>query len=780
MMAELELVDIWKVLHKTQQDFSFYSRPHKSFSRIDFILLHKTQEYLVDSCEYLPRTLSDHSPLVLTVNAPTTRTHPRRWRFSNYLLNDLNFIAFLNDNIESFLNFNVGSASPGVVWESLKAYLRGIIISYSSGKKKKHQCQLNLLSKDIKKLEHDCSVYGDENMFQKLNSLRLEYDMLSTKEAECALLRSKQRYYEQGDKIGKLLAWQIRKEDAVRSINAIRRVDNTVIRDPILINQEFMQFYKLLYTSQGTDTVTIHTFLNNLDIPSLTEVSRDCLEGEITEVEIQEAISCLAAGKSPGMDGFSIDFFKAFIPKLIRPLKDMYMQAIESQRLPDSLEQAMITLLLKPGKDPYLCGSYRPILLLNSDYKVFAKIIALRLEKVISQLVHMDQTGFIQNRCLFDNVRRLLNVIFSASQVAYPVIAVSLDAEKAFDRVEWLYLLSVLQKMNFGPKFINMVKMLYNHPTAVIQTNSEISTLFSLERGTRQGCPLSPLLFALAIEPLAIAIRSHDVIRGFTTLQSRHVISLYADDIMLYLINVNSSIPALTTLLQDYGIISGYKINVNKSVSMPLNIAATQLPLRNFPFTWNMDKFTYLGLQISRDLSQLYNLNYVPLLKRVEGDLDRWKSLPISLIGRVNSIKMTILPKFLYLFQALPPVLPKFFFKDLNRIISRFLWKGKVPRVKLNSLFMTFRNGGLKLPNFYLYYCAAQLRSIWIWRSECASPPAWRQLEEGQVQGITLAATPFIPLKSLKKLTSNPLIVGTCNICTDLRKKMKCKQTNPI
>lgn len=101
---------------------------------------------------------------------------------------------------------------------------------------------------------------------------------------------------------------------------------------------------------------------------------------------------------------------------------------------------------------------------------------------------------------------------------------------------------------------------------------------------------------------------------------------------MLYLTNI-SSIPALTTLLQEYGIISSYKINMNKSISMPLNMAATRLALKNFPFFWSTDK---LGLQIPRDLSRLYNLNYVPLLKRVEGDLDRWKSLPISLIGRVN------------------------------------------------------------------------------------------------------------------------------------------------
>lgn len=79
---------------------------------------------------------------------------------------------------------------------------------------------------------------------------------------------------------------------------------------------------------------------------------------------------------------------------------------------------------------------------------------------------------------------------------------------------------------------------------------------------------------------------------------------------------------------------------------MPLNRAASQLSLKNFPFVWNTDKFLYLGLQIPRDLSQLYNLNYAPLLRSVERELDRCKSLPISLIGRINSIKMTVLPNF--------------------------------------------------------------------------------------------------------------------------------------
>lgn len=129
-----------------------------------FFLLHKRQEHLVESCEYLPRTLSNHPPLVLTIYTPTTKLYIRRWRFSNYLLNDLDFIDLLNNNIENFLNFNAGSAASGMIWESLKAYLRGIIIAYSSRKKKKYQSQLNELSKDIKKLEQDYSICGDESI----------------------------------------------------------------------------------------------------------------------------------------------------------------------------------------------------------------------------------------------------------------------------------------------------------------------------------------------------------------------------------------------------------------------------------------------------------------------------------------------------------------------------------------------------------------------------------------------------------------------------------------
>ena len=123
--------------------------------------------------------------------------------------------------------------------------------------------------------------------------------------------------------------------------------------------------------------------------------------------------------------------------------------------------------------------------------------------------------------------------------------------------------------------------------------------------------------------------------------------------------------------------------------------------------------------------------------------MDRWKSLPISLIGRINCIKINILPKFLYLFQALSTPIPKTFFKNLDKLISRFLWNGKTPRIKLKTLCRPTEQGGLNLPDFQLYYLAAQSRAIWTWIKDLDHPPARKQIEQSHTV-VALSSISFI------------------------------------
>lgn len=174
-----------------------------------------------------------------------------------------------------------------------------------------------------------------------------------------------------------------------------------------------------------------------------------------------------------------------------------------------------ITLIPKKGKDLEQVGSYRPISLLNTDQKILAKSLARKLNPHMAKLVHPDQTGFIPSRHSFHNFRCLFNIMYSPRHPKDDIFILSLDAEKAFDCVEWSYLYVVLEKAGAG--FISWVKLLYNNSNATILINWTVSDAFNLYRDTRQGCALSPLLFALALEPLAETIRAHSGIHGYDT-----------------------------------------------------------------------------------------------------------------------------------------------------------------------------------------------------------------------------------------------------------------------
>lgn len=176
------------------------------------------------------------------------------------------------------------------------------------------------------------------------------------------------------------------------------------------------------------------------------------------------------------------------------------------------------------------CSSYRPISLLNTDIKPLAKVLALRLDSILPSIICPDQTGFVQNRQAFSNVGRLFNIIYNPPSSPISEIVISLDAEKAFDRVEWSYLFEALRRFGFGKNFLSWINLLYSSPLA----NNNYSDYFPLYRGTRHGCPLSPQLFLIAIEPLAVALRMDKQFMGIFRSGTEHKVSLFADDLLLY------------------------------------------------------------------------------------------------------------------------------------------------------------------------------------------------------------------------------------------------------
>lgn len=320
-------------------------------------------------------------------------------------------------------------------------------------------------------------------------------------------------------------------------------------------------FYSNLYESESLKMPgLLDTFFEKMTIPTLDSTLRDQLEEQITVEEIKFAICSMQNAKFPGPDGYPVEFFKTFKDSLSPLLRNKFVESFNWQCLPPTLRQATISLLLKPNKDPLECSSYRPISLLNVDLKILSKILAHRLERCLPHIISSDQTGFVKGRHGFFNLRRFVNILYMVS-TATPEVALSLDAEKAFDRVEWDYLFYILNKFGFGPKFISWVRVLYSSPMACVRTNSLYSCYFPLHRGTRQGCPLSPLLFALAIEPLAIKLRAEDKVKGIYRADQEHKLSLYADDLLLYISDPLGFLPHALTIFEQFGTILGYKLN---------------------------------------------------------------------------------------------------------------------------------------------------------------------------------------------------------------------------
>lgn len=209
---------------------------------------------------------------------------------------------------------------------------------------------------------------------------------------------------------------------------------------------------------------------------------------------------------------------------------------------------------------------------------------------------------------------------------------------------------------------------LYSRPSASGLVNGSSSTPFQISNGTRQGCPLSPLLFVLVIEHLAQAIRHNTSIVGIQTPSSDLKLSLYADDLLVYIQQPHTSLPSLMHEFRRFGELSNFKLNMSKTEALNISLPHTTLTRiqANSSFQWSSRSISYLGITISSDLSELYALSYLPLLNRLRKERDAWTITPLPWFGRINTLKMDTLPKLLYLFQTVPISVPKRFFTFLR------------------------------------------------------------------------------------------------------------------
>uniref|UniRef100_A0A670HXI2 Reverse transcriptase domain-containing protein n=1 Tax=Podarcis muralis TaxID=64176 RepID=A0A670HXI2_PODMU len=638
---------------------------------------------------------------------------------NDYLMEYDEVVGKAKNILKEYFDLNLNKETKiDVVWDASKAVLRGFLIQQNKYRKKLREVKKGEIIKQLKVEEGKLIANpGDENTKQIYKLLQTQYSTLINQEVEWGIKTMKQKYFESANKTGKLLAWQLRKRKKQSVINKIKLEDQT-IEDPTEIKGKFLQFYEALFKKKEDEDINeIGRYLDRNGGGQLTEEDETLLNEPITVEEVRYTIKKMKPGKAPGPDGFSQKYYKSLEEHLAPVLCKVINNILQGGGIPDSWREAHITVIPKADSDRLDIKNYRPISLLNNDYKIFAGIMANRLKKYLNKVIHKDQAGFLPGRQIKDNVRHVINIIeYLERRNDIPAALIFIDAEKAFDNVSWHFLIKCMEKVGIRGPFLEGIKSIYSGQRAKLIINNYLTKSFMITKGTRQGCPLSPLLFIMVLEVILNKIRETSGIRGIKIGIKEYKLKAYADDLVITVENPTKGINKVIELMEEFGRLSGFKLNKDKTKMLTRNVdEKSKNKIESETGIKIVKKVKYLGIWLSSKNINLVEDNYIRIWRECKKDLDSWSRLQLSWEGRMAAIKMSILPRMIFLFQNIPVIRGTTMFKEWQRTLSRFIWQGKRARIKFKLLTDRRERGGFAVPNLQLYYEASCLCWIKEW-----------------------------------------------------------------
>ena len=398
--------------------------------------------------------------------------------------------------------------------------------------------------------------------------------------------------------------------------------EDAIVSCPEKIEEKFRSFYANLYKSEVTDENEMCRWVNEYQ-----NTTTFPLEECISINEVEKAINRLNNLSAPGLDGLTAPFYKMFKKEIAPTLCEMFNESILQGKLPLGLNLAVIKLLPKIDR-PITVGDFRPISLINTDAKILAHILAERMKVTLSQLITGNQHAYLTGRQINVAIRRINDVV--GKRLSNGKCLMNIDFAKAFDTIDRCYIFKLLEKLRLSAFTLNAVRTLYDNTTAVIEINGYLSQSFRIHRGVRQGCPLSALLFNLALDPLIQKINSlsHNLFHSHTK------VIAYADDMTCC--PTTDGVPLLINLLANFGEATQLKINLKKTEIL------TDSALSNLRCVQSTQ---ILGVQINVEQK---SANLRELLAKAISKHQPKLNLCVTFKARADAINTFIVPKFLH------------------------------------------------------------------------------------------------------------------------------------
>ena len=716
ILTSCDLVDVWRIQHPNKKQFTWHStqKPYVH-SRLDYFLISDNLISSIKQSVIKPGYKTDHSIATIKYDSIKDKKGPGYFKLNNSLLLDDEYKALIKNCIINTVDDNTG-ANPNILWEVIKGSIRNETIWYSTFKRKNANKKEQEIKIKIETLENKLNddTNNNEKITRTIVELKKQLSEIYDEKINGNILRSKAIHIEHNEKNTAYFAKLEKKRAEQKTLYKLNINNETVLGSKNVLNEE-LKFYKKLYEKDAqVDDNTKHIFLND-NIKQLKEDEKRICEGKLSIHECETALKDMKNNKSPGSDGFTVEFYKICWKDINKYLIDSYNYSFTTGHLTTLQKQGLITLIPKPNKDTMDLSNWRPITLLNIDYKIATKSIANRLKRIINHLIDTEQTGFIKGRYIGENVRLIIEVMEYLERKNKPGLLFFADFQKAFDSINHLFITDALTSQNFGPDLIQWISVLNNDIQSIIINNGHLSEAFNIQKGVRQGCPLSTFIFIICLQPLKQYIRQDNNIRGIKVNNTEIKQSLFADDATFFNNGEEKSFQTLIDTLDNFSKCSGLNLNVNKSIIMRIGTLKNSDTVfsKYTKFIWTSESATTLGIHFYNDKDKTININVDKKIKEFHQTLKQWEHRKLSLIGRITVIKTFALPKLIYPLTVLKsPNQNKI--NAIKQSIFKFIWNGKPDKIKRDVMYQSYEQGGLQLINIEIFI--KSLKAGWVKR----------------------------------------------------------------
>ena len=747
-----DLVDVWRLKNPDKKEYTWIKPTPLKGGRLDMFFI---SEHLLQRCsdvEIKPGYKSDHNMVTITVRSDTRHRGPGLWKFNESLLRDDDYVSTVNQciqrtieqyalpiynpmylsDVNNYKNIEF-CINDDLFYETLLLMIRGDTVVYSKRKSR----MLKALEKElIDKVESAQATFFNSRAETDEIALRV-----ATEELENArkpkihglIVRSRTAWHEEGEKNSRYFLG-LEKRNATRNSISVLKIDNKLVTDTKAVLQALSSDLESKYSIKKPLPQNVNEYLMQNCGRQLSNDVRERFDEPISFDELTAALRKMKKGKSPGSNGFTACFFKHFWDKIGPFLYRGFLCALKRKQTMGSHNEGVVKMIPKAGKPLDNIKSWRPITLLNVDFKIISAAIAARLQTIIGDLIEPAQTGFIKGRYIGENIRLIYDVLNHAERHDKSGILMSADFEAAFDSVSWEFLHEALKQYNFGSKFMSLIEIMYlnSNNFARINMNGFLGEKVFLECGVRQGDPASGYLFNLAVNFLTNQIIRSRKITGVKLVDGVEVrISQYADDTVLFLDSTPDSVRGSLQELQTFSEMSGLKLNVEKTSCMMFGADGRYTGENNFGLKWVQD-MKVLGVVFPKNLKNVTEINIRPRLVQIEKEIVQWRRRYLTPFGKITVIKSLLISKLVHLLLALPNPTATML-KEIEKMFYNFIWGSKRDAIKRTRLIQNYANGGLRMIDINAFINSLKLS--WLKRL-FLSQSTWAKLGDVEIGGI--------------------------------------------